>query len=50
MGYPILLRRGPPVRPEEYGETIYNALGVAPETRLSPDGFTRPASTGRPFG
>ena len=38
-----------PVRPEDFGATLFHALGVAPETRLSPDGFTRPASTGRPI-
>ncbi len=38
-----------PVLPEDFGATIYHALGVAPETRLSPDGFTRPASTGQPI-
>jgi uncharacterized protein (DUF1501 family) len=38
-----------PVRPEDFGATLFHALGVPPETRLSPDGFTRPASTGRPI-
>jgi hypothetical protein len=38
-----------PVSPEDFGATILHALGVAPETRLSPDGFTRPASEGRPI-
>lgn len=37
-----------PVSPEDLGATILHALGVAPNTRLSPDGFTRPASTGEP--
>jgi uncharacterized protein (DUF1501 family) len=38
-----------PVLPGDFGATIYHALGVAPETRLAADGFTRPASTGRPI-
>jgi len=38
-----------PVWPEDFGATLFHAVGVPPETRLSPDGFTRPASTGRPI-
>ena len=38
-----------PVRPEDFGATLYHALGVAPETRLGADGFTRPASSGQPI-
>lgn len=38
-----------PVSPEDFGATLLHALGVAPETRLSPDGFTRPASPGMPI-
>lgn len=37
-----------PVLPEDFGATLFHALGVPPETRLGLDGFTRPASTGRP--
>jgi len=37
-----------PVRPEDFGATLFHALGVPPETRLGADGFTRPASVGRP--
>jgi hypothetical protein len=37
------------VRPEQFGATLFHALGIAPETRLSPDGFTRPASVGQPI-
>ena len=37
------------VRPEAFGATLFHALGIAPETRLSPDGFTRPASSGQPI-
>jgi hypothetical protein len=42
--------RDNPVRPEDFGATLFTALGVPPETRLSPDGFTQPASVGRPIG
>jgi uncharacterized protein (DUF1501 family) len=38
--------RDNPVSPEDFGATLFQALGVAPETRLGLDGFTRPASTG----
>lgn len=37
-----------PVSPEDFGATVLHGLDIAPETRLSPDGFTIPASTGRP--
>lgn len=37
-----------PVRPEDFGATLFHALGVPPETRLSADGFTKPASAGKP--
>jgi hypothetical protein len=37
-----------PVRPEDFGATLFHALGVPPETKLGADGFTRPVSTGRP--
>jgi len=36
-----------PVRPEDFSATILHALGIDPATRLSPDGFTLPASTGQ---
>jgi hypothetical protein len=38
-----------PVSPERFGATLFHALGVAPETRLAADGFTRPASDGQPL-
>jgi uncharacterized protein (DUF1501 family) len=41
--------RDDPVSPEQFGATLFRALGVPPETRLGADGFTRPASTGRPI-
>jgi hypothetical protein len=40
--------RDNPVSPEDFGATLFTALGVPPETRLGADGFTHPASTGRP--
>lgn len=41
--------RDDPVSPEDFGATMFHALGVPPETRLGADGFTRPASVGRPI-
>jgi hypothetical protein len=38
-----------PVSPENFGATLLHALGVPPETRLSPDGATQPASMGHPI-
>jgi hypothetical protein len=38
-----------PVTPEDFGATLLHAMRIAPETRLSPEGFTRPASTGQPI-
>jgi hypothetical protein len=35
-----------PVTLEDFSATLFHALGVPAETRLSPDGFTRPVSTG----
>src|SRR5262249_13213619 len=40
--------RDNPVSPENFGATLFHALGVPPETRLGADGFTRPASEGKP--
>jgi hypothetical protein len=40
--------RDNPVSPENFGATLFQALGVPPETRLGADGFTHPASTGQP--
>lgn len=39
--------RDNPVSPENFGATLFHALGVPPETRLGADGFTHPVSTGR---
>jgi len=39
--------RDNPVSPEDFGATLFHALGVPPDSRLGADGFTRPASTGR---
>jgi hypothetical protein len=38
-----------PVSPEDFGATLFHALGVPPGTRLGADGFTHPASTGQPI-
>jgi hypothetical protein len=38
-----------PVSPEDFAATLLEGLGVPPQTRLGADGFTRPASTGRPI-
>ncbi|MBI3412446.1 MAG: DUF1501 domain-containing protein, partial [Planctomycetes bacterium] len=38
-----------PVSPENFGATLFHALGISPEMRLSPDGFTEPASQGLPI-
>jgi hypothetical protein len=35
-----------PVWPEDFGATLFQTLGVVPDTRLGADGFTHPASTG----
>jgi uncharacterized protein (DUF1501 family) len=36
-----------PVTLEDFTATLYQTMGIPPETRLAPDGFTRPASSGR---
>lgn len=41
--------RSHPVTLENFTATLYHALGIDPAVRLSPDGFTRPASTGTPL-
>jgi uncharacterized protein (DUF1501 family) len=38
-----------PVSPENFGATLFHALGVPPDTRLGADGFTKPASAGTPI-
>lgn len=38
-----------PVTPENFGATLFHALGIPPETRLGADGFSRPASAGQPI-
>lgn len=37
-----------PVSPETFGATLYHALGVSPETRFGPDGFSFKVSDGEP--
>ncbi len=41
--------RDRPVTPENFGASLFHALGIPPETRLGADGFTHPASTGQPI-
>jgi hypothetical protein len=38
-----------PVRPQELSATIYHALGVPYESRVTRDGVSRPLSTGQPL-
>src|SRR5262249_56597088 len=38
-----------PVRPQDFGATIYHALDVPYESRLTKDGISRPLSTGQPL-
>lgn len=38
-----------PVSPEDFAATLFQALDIPPETRISPDGFTIPASKGQPI-
>ena len=35
------------VTPEDFAATLFHAMNIPPETRISPDGFTTPASTGQ---
>ncbi|MBT6497069.1 MAG: DUF1501 domain-containing protein, partial [Planctomycetaceae bacterium] len=37
-----------PVFPEDFSATLFEALGVPPQTRFGPDGFTFQVSTGQP--
>lgn len=41
--------RSRPVSPQDFGATILAALGIDPQERISPDGFTSPASRGEPI-
>jgi hypothetical protein len=36
-----------PVSPEDFGATIFNALGIAPATRYGRDGFSERVSAGQ---
>lgn len=38
-----------PVTPEDFAATLLHAMGIDPKSRLSPDGFTMPASIGNPI-
>lgn len=35
------------VSPEDFAATLFHAMDIPPETRISPDGFSIPASTGQ---
>ena len=37
-----------PVRPEDFGATLFHALGVPPETKLGADCFPKPVCAGKP--
>lgn len=41
--------RSKPVTLEDFSATLFHAMGIDPATRMSPDGFTRPASNGSPI-
>ena len=38
-----------PVPPEDFGATLFDALGIAPETRYGVDGFSERVSAGEPI-
>ena len=38
-----------PVRPQDFSATIFHALGVPYESRVTRDGLTKPLSTGEPI-
>ena len=38
-----------PVRPQEFGATIYHAMGVPFESRVTKNGISQPLSTGTPI-
>lgn len=38
-----------PVTLEDFTATLFSAMGIPPHSRLSPSGFTQPASTGTPI-
>jgi hypothetical protein len=38
-----------PVRPQDFSATIFHALGVPYESRITKDGLSRPLSTGQPM-
>jgi len=37
-----------PVSPEMFGATLFHALGIPPDTRFGPDGFSFRVSDGEP--
>lgn len=38
-----------PVSPEDFGATLFHAIGIAPHTRFGPDGFSERVSNGQPI-
>ena len=38
-----------PVSPEDFAATLLHALGIPPQTPISPDGFSLRAGTGNPL-
>lgn len=38
-----------PVRPQDLSATVFHALGVPFESRVTRDGLTKPLSTGQPL-
>ena len=38
-----------PVTLEDFTATLFSAMDIPPQSRLSPDGFTQPASSGQPI-
>jgi hypothetical protein len=38
-----------PVRPQDFSATIFHALGVPYESKVTKDGVSRPLSTGEPL-
>ena len=41
--------RNNPVTPEDFGATLFQALGVPSDTGFGADSFTGPVSTGEPI-
>ena len=46
-GVQRVIKRAFDISPEDFAATLFHAMDIAPDTRISPDGFTQPASTGQ---